>query len=168
MRTVSIVVASLAMLALPGFHHPLHISVSDIETDSKNNSLKITTHVFLDDIEVAFRKSSGKQEADITVASNKEDFIIFLSRYLQKTIQISIDGHPQKIQYLGHEIEDNGIWCFSEVLQITDIHKLEVKNSILIETFEDQTNLVNFEHKNKIQSARLDKSTTDCVFFVEE
>lgn len=163
-----IYVGLAVILVLMSFRHPMHVSVTEIEIDAEDKALKLITHVFMDDIEAIFRVEKGNNELDITEKAVKPDFKIFLKGYLTKHLQLSINEKPVEVSYLGYEEEGDGIWCYLEVLKVKNVKTLKVKNTLLIETFEDQTNLVHVEYGKKVKSAKLDAKSVSYLFEIEK
>ena len=56
------------------------------------------------------------------------------------------------------EIELDAVWCYVQVSQIPKFTQLLVHNRMLMETFEDQTNLVHMKANGKMKSLFLTKS----------
>ena len=50
------------------------------------------------------------------------------------------------------EVEMDATWCYMEISNLPTISKLEIGNQILLECFEDQSNLVHVNCKNATQS----------------
>lgn len=156
------------ILILMSFCHPMHVSVTEIEIDSEEKALKVITHIFMDDIEKNYRMVKGDNELDITADNVKTDFEQFLGDYLSKNLDISVNGNQIEVVYLGYEEEGDGLWCYMEAEKIKKVKTLEVKNTILLETFEDQTNIVHLEFEKKIKSTKLDSKTTEHLFKIEQ
>ncbi|MDH5367367.1 MAG: hypothetical protein OEW67_10290 [Cyclobacteriaceae bacterium] len=156
------------MILLTSFRHPMHVSVTEIEIDTTEKSLKVITHIFMDDIEKSYRTVKKNNELDITDEKVKPDFKNFLESYFLKNIVLSVNGKMVEVTFLGYEEEGDGLWCYLEAVKVKKVKTLEVKNTILIDEFEDQANLVHVEKNKKIKSAKLDRKTTKRLFVIEE
>lgn len=167
MRRHIFMVLAVALL-LTAFNHPMHVSVTEIEYSQKSKSLKVTTHLFLDDIEKQYREASGDSEADVLNPDIKPEFDNFLEKYMLSSLSFQVNGKPTEPTYLGYEVEGEGLWSYIEIEGVKKIKTLDVRNTILLETYDDQTNLVHFEHNDNVQSAKLDKSKTRYPFIIKE
>lgn len=167
MRRHIFMVLTVALL-ITAFKHPMHVSVTEIEYSEKSKSLKVTTHLFLDDIEKQYREASGDREADVLNPNIKPEFDKFLKKYMLRSLSFQVNGKPSKPIYLGYEVEGEGLWSYIEIEGVNKLKTLEVRNTILLETYDDQTNLVHFEHNDNVQSAKLDKSKTRYPFNIED
>jgi hypothetical protein len=137
--------------------HPIHVSVTEIEMDEKDKRLEIMMRVFADDLELTFRKSFNQPELDILGTSEKErDQLV--AKYLRDHFKISLDGKPQNIHYIGHELEDLAFIFYIEVPGVAKLNTIQIRNDIIMETHDDQSNLVHVTVKEKIMSLRLTKN----------
>jgi hypothetical protein len=144
-------------LKLVVFMHPLHVSVTEIEMDEKDKRLEIMMRVFADDLEVTLRKNLGLPELDI-LGSSASDRDRMVSEYLKDHFKISLDGKPQKNNYLGHEQEDLAFIFYIEAPNVRKWKNIQVENDIIMETYDDQSNLVHVTVGETVQSLRLTKN----------
>jgi len=146
--------------------HPFHVSVCDIEFNQKNGSLEISQRIFLDDLEEALRKTSGWANLDVMNPTDKKRFDAMMKDYLLKNLVVVANGTKQKLSYLGHEVEADALWCYIEVTSVNNLESIEVTNSVLLETFDDQINIVHIKREGKLRSLKLykDNATGDITF----
>lgn len=145
--------------------HPLHVSVTEIEYDEKDKALEIMMRVFIDDLELTMRNRLNKPELDIT---EPKDVTLdqIMTPYLEEHLKIALDKKAQKIKYLGHEKEGEAFIFFIEVSNVKKWKAIQVMNNIIMETHEDQSNLVHVTVRGKVKSLRLTKSNpTDVLTF---
>lgn len=138
--------------------HPIHVSVTEVEYSEKNKSLQITSRIFIDDLETSIRTQLKQEGLDILEPKNGMTVDQLVSGYLKEHIKIKIDGKPAKVNYLAHEVEDLAIICYLEVEGVKKMKSLEVTNDIIMETHEDQSNLVHVTYKGPVKSARLTRN----------
>ncbi|MEQ8534695.1 MAG: hypothetical protein RIF36_28085 [Imperialibacter sp.] len=135
--------------------HPFHVSVCDVEFNDKTKSLEISQRIFLDDLEEALRKKSGWTTLDVVNPSDKKRFDALMKEFVIENLSIEINNKPVKLSYLGHELESDAIWCYLEVTGVNNLTTIGVENSVLIDTFPDQVNLVHVKKEGKIRSLKL-------------
>jgi hypothetical protein len=134
--------------------HPLHLSVMEIAHDQKEKELEITLRVFIDDLQAAIRNKLNQEDLDILHPVNTTaDKLIW--EYLQPHLSIQLDGKKQIIKYLGHEADADAMTFYIQVQPVKTWKTIEIKNSLLTELFEDQSNLVNITLGEKTKSLRL-------------
>ena len=135
--------------------HPIHLSVSEINYSEKDKALQITSRIFIDDLETSIRKKLNQPELDILKPANGQTTDQLVSVYLNDHVKIKLDGKPQKLNYLGHEIEDTAIICYIEIEHVKKFSVIDVLNNIIQETHDDQSNLVHVSYKGPVKSLRL-------------
>lgn len=151
---------------LSEFVHPLHVSVTEIEMDEKDRALEITMRVFIDDVEQTLRKKQNQPSLDVLNIKNGLTLDQMMSMYLQDHFKVSLDNKPQKIKYLGHEVEDETFIFYNEVSAVKKWKAIQIQNDIIMETHNDQSNLVHVKVKDNIKSMRLtNENPTDKLIF---
>ena len=135
--------------------HPFHVSVSEIFHNQENASLEITMKIFTDDLENALRRY-GKY--DIYLDDNFDDPAIsqLLRDYLSNNFGLIVNEREVEANFLGAEGEIDAVWCYLEVEGVKKIKTIQISNSVLLELFPDQVNLVHVDYQGKIKSLQLD------------
>ena len=157
---------SSVVLVFIGSFHPLHVSVTEIEMDEKDKALEIMMRVFVDDVELTLRKTRNEPALDVMQLKNGFSIDQMMTDYLKDHFKISLDGKAQKIKYIGHEVEGEAFIFYSEVSGVKKWNTIQVQNNIIMETHEDQSNLVHVTVKGNVRSLRLTTETpTDKLVF---
>lgn len=136
--------------------HPLHVSVTEIEFDQKEKSLEIMMRIFTDDLEEAVRKKQQRKLNLLDPARTTTDALI--GDYLAAHFTVKVDNRALKLEYLGHELEADAVICYIEVKNVKKWKTIEITNDIIMEVYNDQSNLVNVTFGDEVKSLRL---TTD-------
>ena len=136
--------------------HPFHVSVCDVEHDAETKALQITHHIFLDDLEEALRKRHDNT-LDIINPKNEADRDAFIEGYVMDHFSILVNSKPRIGNYLGHEFEEDALYCYIEIEGIKKLKSVNVRNTLLTDIFDDQVNLVHIKVDGKIKSFKLDK-----------
>ena len=130
--------------------HEFHLSKCNIEFNEKEQSLQITMHLFIDDLEEALRQGGADQ---LHIGTEKEvaDAESYINRYLQQTFKLSDGEKAFTFQFIGKERTEDlaAIWCYLEIINVTKIKELTVTNQVLMDVFDDQKNIVHIEGPNK-------------------
>ena len=142
--------------------HDYHTSLTEINYNPKNKSLEVSLRLFTDDLELALTKLNGGKV--ITLESQSELVESLLELYIKKNFAIvSQNKEVKKIKYYGKEKEAEATWVYIEILDCAQIKDFTLFNTILIDLFSDQNNLVNiiyptvkktlvFDNKTRMQS----------------
>ncbi|HBH25231.1 MAG TPA: hypothetical protein DDY13_17660 [Cytophagales bacterium] len=141
--------------------HPFHVSVCDIYFDSRKNELQVAQRIFLDDFENALRKSSGR-DIDLVKIYDSDRGQKLITDYLARNFRVKFKGEKTILKYVGAEIEEDVIWCYFTISPVRSMRQIEMKNTILFELFDDQSNLVHFNFNDKTKSFNLNKNEPDC------
>lgn len=138
-----------------GLMHPLHISVTEIEFDEKEKELEIVTRIFTDDLESAIRAQRQMHELDLLNPPPGFTTDQLVKDYLLQQLSITLDGKFQKLNFLGLEKDDEAVICYVQVAPVKKWKTITVTNRVLLEMFDDQSNLVHVTVQGKVRSLRL-------------
>jgi len=146
--------------------HPIHLSITEIDHNEKSKALQITMRIFVDDLELSIRKKVNDPELDLLEPGNGRTTDNLVRDYLMETVKLKVDKKAVKMNYIGHEIEGPAMICYVEVENIKKFTTIEVTNRVILETHDDQSNLVNVNYKDKVKSIRLtNEAPTSSVTF---
>lgn len=149
----------IPLLAFWLYLHPIHVSVTEIEYDEKDQALEIMMRVFIDDLELSLRNSLGQPELDILHPGKGQTTDALVSKYLKEHFRVSLDGQVQQGVYLGHERESEAFIFYIEVKNVRKWKTIGVFNDIIIATHDDQSNLVHVYVNDNVKSLRLTRNT---------
>ena len=137
--------------------HPFHVSVCSIYHAPEEQTLQITQKIFADDLEEALNASTATATIDILNPSDPAVLNTIIEAYLGEHLQINVNGEGVAFQFLGYEREDMALWCYLEVEGVSEVETIRVRSTILIDAFDDQTNIVHVKYRNATKSMRLAK-----------
>jgi hypothetical protein len=135
-------------------YHPIFVSVTEIEHNAKTKSLEISTKIFTDDFEKTLR-ATYKTKVDLLDGLQKTQMDKLVSDYVQKHLQINIDGKPTTLKYVGYENIEEAIYCYFEIENIVAPKKLTITNDILYEYKKEQMSILHITVGGKRQSTKL-------------
>ncbi len=156
----------LFVFAFSGFfgsHHPIFISVTEIEHNAAGKTLEISCKIFTDDFETTLRKKyNGK--IDLLDAKVRTSMNPIVNDYIQKHLKLIVNGRPVALQFLGFEQEEEGIVSFYEVKNIIEVKKVEVINDLLYEYMPQQMEIMHVTVKGERKSSRLNNPDSKAEF----
>ncbi len=123
------------------FNHAYHVSVCEINQNSKKNSLQITHKVFIDDLEKAIEQGQKTKLLLGNVNQNKQAKAI-IGKYIENHFSLLKDGKSIDLVYLGYELDTDQVFIYFEGKAIGKYKNLRVKYNPLTEVYEDQANMV--------------------------
>lgn len=153
------IMINYSLFLLVSLLHPFHVSVSSIRYASAEKSLQITMKIFADDLEEALNqkpyRKEGESYVDVLNPENSEAISHKVEQYIRQHFEIMVNGNRVEPAFLGYEIEDMAMWCYLEVKDIKKLKNIRIRNSVLIETFDDQVNIVHVNNYDDIKSLKL-------------
>ena len=126
--------------------HDLHLSKSEINYSSDSQSVEITLHLFIDDLEIALSEA-GHTDLLICTKKESEQAEDYIAEYINDKMRLNIDGHSYIASFLGKESSDDlqGVWCYLEITEIPKPENVEVKIDFFNELYSDQKNVLNIK-----------------------
>jgi hypothetical protein len=147
------------------FLHPIHVSIAEFFYNKDSKTIEITHKIYLDDLEDAIN-AKFKTKYDILKDYKNEGFEKILKQYLMENLEISIDGTVLKLEFIGKELDGDAMWCYYEIKGVKKIKIIEVSNSVLMDFYEDQVNILNVNYLGKKKSLMLSgKNKKDKITF---
>lgn len=130
--------------------HKFYVSVTEIEYNEKAESLQIISRVFIDDFENLLKK---RYDQNIQLGEKETVGVdSHIKKYIEQKLQIEVNSRPVNMSYLGKEYENDMVILYLEVINVYDFKTIKVKNTVLMDLYEEQKNLIHVEFKKKIKS----------------
>ena len=135
--------------------HPIHVSTTNIEYNSKDNKLEVICTIFTDDFEAALAKQYHAK-TDLSKADMHKAMDALVKSYLSSNLQIKTGNIAVKLNYLGFEINRESADIYLESDKIATPKKIEADVSLLDNLFDDQINIVHMIVNGVRKSEKLD------------
>ena len=132
----------------------------------KIKSLKLC-HAFLSMTSKKTLQNKLQQpELDILQPKNGLTTDQMAEKYLIEHVKISLDNKTQLVDYLGHEREGEAFIFYFVVSKVKKWKTIQISNDVIMETHDDQSNLVHVTVKEEVKSLRLtrEKSVDKLTF----
>ena len=143
--------------------HPLHRATVEIDHNAGDKTLEITCKTFWDDFESILSKKNGSKvdlvSGKDTAGNNKKIF-----EYIKSHLQITIDGKPVQMSFVGYEKEDVVVYSYLQVDNISSIKKVSIVNSIMHDMFDDQVEIIHMIVNGNRKSTKLDYPAKNAEF----
>jgi hypothetical protein len=134
------------LLILSAALHPIHLSVTEIYTEEASQELAFSVTFFMDDFGVAAKYE--KYAADINAGKMTVDDLIL--NHLEEHLIIKADGQPLEYEIVSKETNFPSVTCQMRFQKAPrKVNSLEVKNTLLLDMFDDQKNMVNIRIPGK-------------------
>jgi len=140
-----ILIVCLLQNLLWGIHppHEFHVSKCQIEYFEAEQSIGISLHMYIDDFEEALG-NLGAKELFLCTEKENPSAEKHISDYLNEKMAIQLDDQEVSFKYIGKEASDDkiAVWCYLEIEKVADFSKCTITNTVLMEAFEDQKNII--------------------------
>ncbi len=149
--------SGLLLLVIPLFAfsimHKFYVSVTNIQYSEKDNSLQITSRIFIDDLENALEERYGV-EMNLATEKESDEANFYIEKYMRSKLVISVDGTNKAFVFLGKKYDNDLVICYLEIedIDLPEHKTLAVENDILTDMFDEQQNIVHFKINGKKKS----------------
>lgn len=130
-----VAVGSLSLL------HPFFVSVTDIQLNPKDKELEVSCKIFTDDFEKTL-EATYHTKVDLLHPADKKATDQLVNDYISRHLLVKVDGKPVKLQFIGHEKEEEATWSYFEVPGVSSLKQIEIHNDLLYESKKEQVNII--------------------------
>jgi hypothetical protein len=85
----------------------------------------------------------------IKINPNTASFEAEVKKYVNNNFDIAINGSDKVLTFTGSQVSGESVYVYFETGGVSDISSLKIKNTILLNTFPKQLNLVNIAYKGQ-------------------
>ncbi|MDX1903308.1 MAG: DUF6702 family protein [Thermonemataceae bacterium] len=143
--------------------HDFHSSLATLQYNAKAKAFQVTLKLFADDTELALSKFAGKTYLLGAIGKNRNPDEI-LRAYLESKFLLKTRHKKLPIRYIGKETDTEGVTVYFEIPTEARSQEYTLENTIMLELFKDQTNIVSISKNNQTRSFQFDieKTTFNC------
>ena len=134
--------------------HDIHVSVCDIVEKSEDSSVEVSLRIFYDDLLNAVGLTIGEELPEDYTGSDD-----LIERFVNKHLSIQLNGKKVLLNYQESISYPPAVWTTFTIKVDDPITEIEVNNTILLDLFDDQVNMVNLRFNGKKKVYSLDKKT---------
>ena len=145
--------------------HPIFVSVTEIEYNAKGKTLEISCKIFTDDFEKTLR-NVYKTHVDLLKPADKDAMNKLVNDYVQKHLQVNVDGKNVQLRFIGYEEIEEGIYSYYQADNINAVKTLSVTDNVLYEYKAEQMSLIHVTVNGSRKSTKLNNpdAKADFVF----
>ena len=133
---------SLMSFMLPDFFS----SMTKVDYVEGNKTLKFTTKMNTEHVSSALK-----------INPNTAGFEAEVKKYVNRNFDVVVNGAPKNITFTGSQVNGEYVWVYFEASGVSDISTFKIKNSILMDAFPNQFNVVNVSYKGKQKTMNFQK-----------
>lgn len=131
------------MLFASLYSHPLHVSFTSIDINPVQREVNLSVKLYTEDLKLVVFHLYEEQinpEVPQELTGNQ---LRLINRYMDRSFTLVSETDTVDLEYVRKEFSDEYIWLhFKGSLPGKDLSSLWLTNMILLDLYEDQTNLV--------------------------
>jgi hypothetical protein len=148
--------------------HDFHISVCEIEYDQESKALEITHRIFLDDLEQTLISWSGNSSIDVYNPKDSNELKELIGKYILEKFSVKVNDNKEEMVFIGSEAEDDIMYCYVELPKVNKFESIHILNTVLMDKFDDQINMVHIYRGDKTTSTKFSKENTTFMMDFED
>jgi hypothetical protein len=121
--------------------HKFYMAIYQINYAPEKKMLQITSRIFMDDLNKTLEKKY-KKKFYLGTDNESQESVAFLKKYLAEKFSIKVNGQTKTMNFLSKEIDGDVLVCYLNIKEISKLSSLEIVNSVLIDGFLEQQNIV--------------------------
>ena len=140
--------------------HPVHVSITNLEYIPSENKVKLSFKVFEDDIQLLFAHLY-QINADFSNEDSYYNYQSKIDEYFTSHFKILIGEKEHKFSYKSFKKEGHTIWFYYETNIDSEPKSIEFFNTIFLDLYFDQKNLLIFSYKCQDKAYQFDLKNTN-------
>ncbi len=128
--------------------HDFHTSLAEMRYNPSSKALEISIRVFTDDFLAAIEKANPDKK--VIIESSESDVLV--EKYFKKHFAFVKGEEVIFGNYIGKEVEPDASWIYIELKDASRLKGSKMLNTIFLELFDDQNNVVNIIYPEKKKS----------------
>lgn len=113
-------------------------SMTKVDFVEGSRSLKFTTKMNTDHVSTAIR-----------INPNTAGFEAEVKKYVNNNFDVYVNGVGKPLTFTGSQVNGESVWVYFEANGVDEISTLKIKNTILLDTYPKQNNVLNVAYKGK-------------------
>jgi hypothetical protein len=130
--------------------HPIHVSVTNMEIQAESNTVLLSFKVFTDDFQLLLNQLYNI-DLDLSKNGNYNLHKDKVDAYFQNNFKVLVKDKELKFTSDSIKTNDEAIWFFYNIVSEDELNTFIIKNSIMLDLYPDQKNLLLFK-KGKLES----------------
>lgn len=134
-----------------GLDHDIHVSVCEMVYMEEDSKIEMSIKIFYDDLLNAVGLNPGEELPEDYTSSDE-----LITAFIHKNVKIRINGEVKDLNYEASHSYPPAVWSTFIIHQDSPIEQISMKNTILVDLFDDQVNMVTIKVGKKRKAYSLD------------
>lgn len=144
-----------------GYFHPVHVSISNLDYLSEENKMVLTIKVFEEDFRLLFFHLN-QIEVDLKGNSNYDQYKELILAYFDTNFKLEVNTKTKlKLAITEWKYRDDALWFSFEIKVKNEIKTLKITNTLFLDLYFDQKNLVILKTKDNELGYQFDYKTKE-------
>ena len=144
--------------------HPFYVSITEFEI--KQDTMQISLRMFTEDLEMILNEKSNRK-VFLQAPADYEKNLVNIGDYLFEHFQVNDGARNLRIEWIGHEFEDDVIWVYGQTAISSEQRLIFIRNSVLTDLFEGQQNMIHYMPQGVIDTKLASKDNPEVRFSLE-
>ena len=146
--------------------HDIHVSKTEVDYNETNQSIQISTHIYIDDLEEDIKNNLGGTDLFIGTEKESDSADYYIYNYLNEHLIFDVNDEPVTYDFVGKELSEDllAVWIYVEIPDIEAISAITMQYDVLMDLYDDQKNIMSvytpsdgksfylFHNKKKVDS----------------
>jgi hypothetical protein len=146
--------------------HPVHVSLMSVEYSEKSDLFNVFLKIYSDDFMLDYKLLTG-DSSKIDLAANNDKTESLIMKYLDEKVQIFAEGKKLEGNLVNLESSDGELKMDLIFKNIKKSKNYMVKNQIMTDLYNDQSNLLIFRYGNYEEGIKLTSGMQEQIFKVK-
>lgn len=131
--------------------HPIHLTVTNVEHKEAENKVEFSIRIFVDDFETILQNINNDSGIKLLKKYINSTTELYIEKYVKSHLSFVINEQlikNKKIRFTAIKFTGEGtetaIWSYFEFRYSKKIRNLKIRNSLMIDLYKDQQNLLIF------------------------
>ena len=150
--------------------HPIHVSVTNIDYNSKSKLFDISVKLFADDFSKIL---NSKYRTKINFENKNKNDNRYVDKYIKENLKLflnnkNINNKKLKLTQVKYKKVENVVWLYYKYKYSENPKKVKIINTLMNDLYRDQKNLLIFTYKKTQKAFKFDKSKTTENFTIQK
>jgi hypothetical protein len=128
--------------------HPIHVSVTSLDINTEKDTIFISQKMYTEDFKLLFEHLYEKNIAPLPGKALSQADLALINGYMKDAFVVESGSTKLPLSFIRKDQDEESIWLYYTCsMPSNNISSLVLTNSLLLQLFEDQTNLVIVTYK---------------------
>lgn len=142
------------LMVFAGLRHPFYLGVTEIQYNSRNQSLELSIKLFTDDFEKCLSAHS-KRAINLYAAKDPSLLDSVVASYINQHFKIYAQKQNLPMHFIGYEKSDEATWSYFELVLTSIPETLHIYNTLLYDCINEQSNIMHLKSEQRASSYKL-------------